>query len=106
MDEIDRLLDDQNAAEQGVALKDAPTIPPEFLAGNKLTDALDACERSLGPESTATLLMLAMTNRPIVEGEKHPLIVELIAAVNCFRANVTPALFEQRLKARIARLRS
>lgn len=104
MDVIDRLLDDQNAAEQGVALKDAPTIPPEFLAGNKLTDALDACERYLGPDATATLLMLAMTNRPIAE--KHPLILDLIAAVNCFRANVTPALFEQRLKARIARLRS
>lgn len=104
VDVIDRLHEDQDNAEQGVELLERNKVPAEFIAGNKLTDALDRAEHRLGKERVANFLQLWLNGeRSCFTGRE---LIELKAAIELFRANVTPANFETRLKNRIARLRS
>jgi len=102
MDVLDRQFEDQNNAELGVELRDRPAVPPEFLAGNQLSDALEIAEAEIGPHLTGLLLQSIMSGFPVKNTDTAS--INLKTAVEKFRRNVSPAAFEARLKARIFKL--
>jgi hypothetical protein len=103
MDVLDRLHEDQNTAELGVQLRDRPAVPPEFLAGNRLSDALTFAEDAMGPIYLAEILESVLSTGAQFDSEPSS---ELLSALKYFRANVTPAIFKARIQARIDKLRS
>ena len=102
VDVIDRFHEDQNNAELGAVLTEPPTIPPEYLAGNQLSDALEIAEAEIGPHLTGLLLQSIMSGFPLKNTDTAS--INLKTAVEKFRRNVTPAAFEARLKTRIFKL--
>lgn len=102
MDPIDQLHLDQDNAEKGIDLKERPAIPPEFLAGNQLSDALEVAEAQLGPNITGLILQLMLAGKPCHHAS--PAFAPLQAAIEKFRVNVSPAVFRERLQNRINRL--
>ena len=56
MDVLDHHTDCLNNLDAGPELRDISPIPPEFIAGNRLTDALTAAEQKFGPQRVAELL--------------------------------------------------
>lgn len=102
MDVLDRLSDEQNAAELGPDLRDRSQVPPEYLAGNQLSDALEAAELQIGRHLTGLLLQSILAGHPVKNTDAAS--IALKTAVEKFRCNVTPANFEARLKTRIFKL--
>lgn len=102
MDHIDNLLQDRENAELGIELRDRPEIHPAFFAGNQLSDALEAAEQQLGRHLTGLLLQQFLVGHPVKNTDAASLALK--SAVEKFRANVSPADFETRLKTRIFRL--
>jgi hypothetical protein len=102
MDVIDHHHANQDTAELGVELQDRPAVPPEFLAGNQLSDALEIAEAEIGQHLTGLLLKSILSGYPVKNTDTAS--INLKTAVEKFRRNVTPAAFEARLNTRIAKL--
>jgi hypothetical protein len=103
MDTLDHLHASQDIAELGPALYERPKVPPEFIAGNRLTDALEYAEDAMGPLYLAEILESVLQSGATFDREPAS---ELLSALKYFRANVTLAVFNARIQARIDRLRS
>lgn len=102
MDHIDRLYAEADDRERGPDLTTRPDVPPEMHAGNRLSVALDAAEKSLGPHVVAELLHRILTGRPY--GVQGGVLTTLIEALERFRSTVNPAAFCERLRNRLHRL--
>lgn len=103
MDTLDHLHASQDTAELGLELRERPHVPPEFLAGNRLSDALEFAEDAMGPAYLAEILESVLSSGAEFQGEPSS---ELLAALKHFRAQVTPAIFKARIQNRIDKLRS
>lgn len=104
MDVLERHNDSIEALEQGPDLHEPSKCPPEFIAGNRLSDALAAAEATFSRERVAELLEYFVNHEGT--GIGHPVASQLRIAIRLFRACVTPNVFEARLRARIAKLRT
>lgn len=105
MDPVDNALDCINREEAGPELKDLAKIPPEYVAGNALTDALDVAEQRFGPEETAHKLRIYLQlGNNLKMKNVHQVVYDLYWALDKFKETVSQADFEGRINARIERL--
>ncbi len=79
------------------------SIPPEYHAGNVLSDALDKAEADIGSKALADMLEMFTINPGRIVSRMSIMAVQ--DALKWFRQSVTPAAFSMRIANRIARLR-